>query len=185
MSYDEALAGRIRKLLGTRTDVVEKKMFGGLCFMVHGAMCCGLTKTDFMVRVGPARYDEALAEPHARPMDFTGKAARWEWCTWRLRASAPPPCSVEALGGARRELRLVFARERQPYGRQGSHLHPGDFGIADAVLVMRLPRPDRTRRGRNRIPAGRRNCVAPISRRETAHLRAVRPGHGPCSTRAR
>ena len=36
-------------------------------------MCCGLTKTDFMVRVGPARYDEALAEPHARPMDFTGR----------------------------------------------------------------------------------------------------------------
>jgi len=73
MGYDEALAGRIRKLLGTRTDVAEKKMFGGLCFMVNGAMCCGLTKTDFMVRVGPARYEEALAEPHTRPMDFTGR----------------------------------------------------------------------------------------------------------------
>ncbi|MDG4870807.1 hypothetical protein P8631_22665, partial [Guyparkeria sp. 1SP6A2] len=35
--------------------------------------CCGLTKTDFMVRVGPDRYDDALAEPHARPMDFTGR----------------------------------------------------------------------------------------------------------------
>jgi len=49
-------------------------MFGGLCFMVNGAMCCGLTKTDFMVRVGPAGYDVALREPHARPMDFTGRA---------------------------------------------------------------------------------------------------------------
>jgi TfoX/Sxy family transcriptional regulator of competence genes len=73
MSYDEDLAIRIRKCLADRTDVVEKKMFGGLCFMVGGAMCCGLTKTDFMVRVGPDRYDEALAQPHARPMDFTGR----------------------------------------------------------------------------------------------------------------
>jgi TfoX/Sxy family transcriptional regulator of competence genes len=73
MSYDEDLAARVRAFLSTRDDVVEKKMFGGLCFMVSGAMCCGLTKSDFMVRVGSARYDEALAQPHARPMDFTGR----------------------------------------------------------------------------------------------------------------
>src|SRR5258708_18739803 len=64
---------RVRKALAVREDVVEKKMFGGLCFMVNGAMCCGLTKSDFMVRVGPTQYDAALAEPHARPMDFTGR----------------------------------------------------------------------------------------------------------------
>src|SRR5271165_2548891 len=73
MSYDETLASRIRAALDERTDVVEKKMFGGLCFMVGGAMCCGLTKTDFMVRVGPDQYDNALAQPHTRPMDFTGR----------------------------------------------------------------------------------------------------------------
>jgi TfoX/Sxy family transcriptional regulator of competence genes len=73
MSYDENLAARIRRVLAKRTDVVEKKMFGGLCFMVGGAMCCGLTKTDFMVRVGPGQYDDALAQPYARPMDFTGR----------------------------------------------------------------------------------------------------------------
>jgi TfoX/Sxy family transcriptional regulator of competence genes len=73
MSYDENLAARIRDVLADRTDVVEKKMFGGLCFMVNGSMCCGLTKTDFMVRVGPEQYDAALARPHARPMDFTGR----------------------------------------------------------------------------------------------------------------
>ena len=73
MSYDERLATRIRKCLADCTDVVEKKMFGGLCFMVGGRMCCGLTNTDFMVRVGPDQYDEALAQPHARPMDFTGR----------------------------------------------------------------------------------------------------------------
>jgi TfoX/Sxy family transcriptional regulator of competence genes len=73
MTYDEKLASRIRVLLSDRDDVVEKKMFGGLCFMVNGAMCCGLTKTDFVVRVGPERYEEALTEPHVRPMDFTGR----------------------------------------------------------------------------------------------------------------
>jgi TfoX/Sxy family transcriptional regulator of competence genes len=73
VGYDETLAARIRVVLGDRTDVVEKKMFGGLCFMVGGAMCCGLTKSDFMVRVGADQYDDALAQPHARPMDFTGK----------------------------------------------------------------------------------------------------------------
>ncbi len=73
MSFDEKLATRVRMALAGRDDVVEKKMFGGLCFMVNGAMCCGLTRSDFMVRVGPAQYDDALAEPHARPMDFTGR----------------------------------------------------------------------------------------------------------------
>jgi hypothetical protein len=72
VSYDETLAARIRAVLGERTDVIEQKMFGG-CFMVGGAMCCGLTKTDFMVRVGPDQYDDALAQRHARPMDFTGR----------------------------------------------------------------------------------------------------------------
>jgi len=51
----------------------EKKMFGGLCFLVNGNMCCGVAKDTFMVRVGPEAYDEALALPHAREMDFTGK----------------------------------------------------------------------------------------------------------------
>jgi TfoX/Sxy family transcriptional regulator of competence genes len=73
VSYDEELAGRVRAALAGRDDVVEKKMFGGLCFMVNGAMCCGLTGSDFMVRVGPDQYGDALAEPHARPMDFTGR----------------------------------------------------------------------------------------------------------------
>jgi TfoX/Sxy family transcriptional regulator of competence genes len=71
--YDEKTADRIRTLLGDRTDVVEKRMFGGLCFMVNGQMCCGLTKTAFMVRVGKDAYDDALSQPHARPMDFTGR----------------------------------------------------------------------------------------------------------------
>ena len=76
MSYDEKLAARIRALLSSRDDVEEKKMFGGLCFMVRGAMCCGLTKTDLMIRVGPDQYEHSLEQPHARPMDFTGRPIR-------------------------------------------------------------------------------------------------------------
>src|SRR4051794_20685081 len=76
MSYDDRLAARVRALLSEESDVVEKKMFGGLCFMVNGAMCCGLTATDFMVRVGPERFDEALGDPHALLWDLTGCASK-------------------------------------------------------------------------------------------------------------
>ena len=74
MAYSDELATRVRAALGGQTSVVEKKMFGGLTFMVDGHMCCGVVQEMLMVRVGPDGYDEALMEPHARPMDFTGKA---------------------------------------------------------------------------------------------------------------
>lgn len=73
MAFDEALADRIRKVLGPRLELSEKKMFGGLAFLADGKMFCGLAKGELMLRVGPERYEEALAEPHARPMDFTGR----------------------------------------------------------------------------------------------------------------
>lgn len=76
MAYDQGLAERVREVLADRVPFSERKMFGGLCFMVEGAMCCGLTQSDFMVRVGPAAYEDALAQPHARPMDFTGRPLR-------------------------------------------------------------------------------------------------------------
>src|SRR5690242_5929015 len=73
MSYDEGLAQRIREALEERRGVAEKKMFGGIAFLLNGSMFCGIVKEDLMVRVGPARYAEALEQAHARPMDFTGK----------------------------------------------------------------------------------------------------------------
>ncbi len=73
MGYDEKTADRLRRILSTREDVIEKKMFGGLCFMVNGSMCCGLTSAALMVRIGLDGYEKALAQPHARPMDFTGR----------------------------------------------------------------------------------------------------------------
>lgn len=73
MAYDEALADRIRRVVGPRPDVIEKKMFGGIAFLLDGKMFCGIVNDDLMVRVGPERYEAALAEAHVRPMDFTGR----------------------------------------------------------------------------------------------------------------
>src|SRR5579872_992299 len=73
MAFDERLADRIRGAIGTVRGVTEKKMFGGLAFLLGGKMFCGIVKDDLMVRVGPARYEESLRKPHVRPMDFTGR----------------------------------------------------------------------------------------------------------------
>jgi TfoX/Sxy family transcriptional regulator of competence genes len=73
MAYDEALADRIRDALDARDDVTERKMFGGLAFMVGGNMCCGVIGSEAMLRLGEDGADAALDEPHTRPMDFTGR----------------------------------------------------------------------------------------------------------------
>ncbi len=76
MAYDEALAARIRSAFEGQPGVAEKKMFGGITFMVGGNMACGVTSHELMVRVGPDNYEDALSRPHARPMDFTGRPMR-------------------------------------------------------------------------------------------------------------
>lgn len=73
MAYDERLATRVRAALPPDPAISERKMFGGICFLVDGKMFAGLATADLMVRVGPAAYDAALARKHARPMDFTGR----------------------------------------------------------------------------------------------------------------
>ena len=68
MAYDDGVAQRIREALADRNDVTERKMFGGLCFMVRGNMavgCGGAEEDDLMVRVGKDAYTEALLQPHA------------------------------------------------------------------------------------------------------------------------
>ncbi len=73
MAYDEGVAQRVRETMQEVHDITEKKMFGGLAFMVRGNMCCGIVWSELMLRVGPEQYEEALELPHARKMDFTGK----------------------------------------------------------------------------------------------------------------
>ena len=76
MAYDEALAKRLDKQFKNRSDVIVKKMFGGLCYMVSNHMCCGVTGDTLMARVGPDNYENCLKQEHARQMDFTGKALK-------------------------------------------------------------------------------------------------------------
>jgi TfoX/Sxy family transcriptional regulator of competence genes len=73
MAYDEGLAQRIREVLGEQPGLVKKKMFGGIGFMVRGNMACGVYKDALIVRVGPEKHEEALARPHAKPFDITGR----------------------------------------------------------------------------------------------------------------
>ena len=70
---NEALAGRLRTALAGKKGVSEKRMFGGVCFLLRGNMLCGTGKSDFMFRVGKSQDGEALARPGARPMDITGR----------------------------------------------------------------------------------------------------------------
>ncbi len=76
MPYDEPTAARVRSALMGRRDVVEKPMMGGLCFMVSGKMCCGVSRSALMIRVGPAAYKRVLTRPHVRPLEFAGRRPR-------------------------------------------------------------------------------------------------------------
>jgi TfoX/Sxy family transcriptional regulator of competence genes len=76
MAYNEDLAARVREIVGEKADPVERKMFGGVAFMVGGHMCVGVIKDDLVLRLGGEEAEAALRDPHVRPMDFTGKPMR-------------------------------------------------------------------------------------------------------------
>lgn len=76
MAYDEGLAERLDELFASRPNFESKKMFGGLCFMLSGHMCCGIVGDTLMARVGPDQYADCLQRPHSREMDFTGRAMK-------------------------------------------------------------------------------------------------------------
>jgi len=74
MAYDEKAADRIREIISVNNkNIEEKKMFGGICFMVNDKMCVGVEKDRLMVRLDPEKYNEALEKEGCRPMDFKGK----------------------------------------------------------------------------------------------------------------
>jgi TfoX/Sxy family transcriptional regulator of competence genes len=73
MAYNEALAQRIRAALPGIPGITEKKMFGGIAFLVDGNMACGVSKDNLMARINPADTDAALAQPHVRTFDMTGR----------------------------------------------------------------------------------------------------------------
>lgn len=73
MAYDAGLADRVRLILKRCGGFSECRMFGGVAFMINGHMCCGVTKTDLVLRLAPDEVITALGRPHTRPMDFTGR----------------------------------------------------------------------------------------------------------------
>ena len=73
MAYNEQLAQRIRQRLGKRSGLAEKKMFGGIGFLLQGNMCCGVHGEDMIVRLDPEHTDQALSAPHTRQFDLTGR----------------------------------------------------------------------------------------------------------------
>ena len=76
MAFDESLAARIRNTLARRKNVEEKKMFGGICFLLHGNMLVGVWKDSLIARLGPDEGEAALREPHVRAFDITGRPMR-------------------------------------------------------------------------------------------------------------
>ncbi|UCC59281.1 MAG: TfoX/Sxy family protein [Dehalococcoidia bacterium] len=83
MSYNEDLEFRIREVLSGLPDLEGKKMFGGIGFLVKGNMACGVHKDALIIRVGPDAYNKALARPHTRPFDITGRPMTgWVMVEW-------------------------------------------------------------------------------------------------------
>jgi TfoX/Sxy family transcriptional regulator of competence genes len=72
-TYNAHTARKIREAIAHTPGLSERTMFGGIAFLLEGNMCCGVIEDRLVVRVGPLAYDEALREPHTRPMDFTGR----------------------------------------------------------------------------------------------------------------
>lgn len=127
MAYDEALAARIREVLDARDDVVEKRMFGGVAFMVAGKMAVGVIGERLMVRVGADASAEALARPHTLPMDFTGRPmpgmvyvlceglrTRAMLSQWIQRGIDGPPTKAAARSKRSTPSKPIAAKRRKP-----------------------------------------------------------------------
>jgi len=76
MAYDERLAARVRSAMARRRGVAEKKMFGGVGFLLGGNMCCGVWKEFLIARIGPGAYDDALEQTDVQQFDITGRPMR-------------------------------------------------------------------------------------------------------------
>jgi len=108
MAYDEALAQRIRAALPGIPGIIEKKMFGGIAFMVDGNMACGVSKDNLMVRISPDATDAALAQPHVHVFDMTGRPMKG----WVL----VEPAGIQADDDLKRwmEQGVVYAQSLPP-----------------------------------------------------------------------
>ena len=142
MAYDEKTADRVRKVLSGRADVVEKKLMGGLCFMVKGGMCCSVSgKGGLLVRIDPEEQARMLREPHVSPMEVGARTM-----TGFLRVAPEgyrTDASLEEVGHARRRVPLhsssestTGSRRRQKKAREYSE----DEGLTQKLRDLDSPR---------------------------------------------
>lgn len=108
MAYNVQLTERIRSVLKGRKGLEEKKMFGGVGFLVNGNMACGVNKDDLILRLGEKEYQKALKSPHARKFDMTGRPMKG----W-VMVSEPGYASEKSLN-TWIEVALTFARSLPP-----------------------------------------------------------------------
>ena len=108
MAYEEGLAQRVREHIGGQHGYEEKKMFGGIGFLIRGNMACGVNGDNLIVRVGPERYEEALAQPYAREFDMTGRPMKG----WVM--VGPDGCASDDALEAWVQQGLDFARTLPP-----------------------------------------------------------------------
>jgi hypothetical protein len=108
VAVDEALAARVRGLLGDSQGLAEKRMFGGIAFLLDGNMCCGVHGDELIVRLDPEQTDEALSKPHVRVFDMTGRPMKG----WVL--IAPGGVSTDDDLSAWVERGVEFARSLPP-----------------------------------------------------------------------
>src|SRR5262249_2408617 len=105
MAFSESLAARIRDALARKKGVEEKKMFGGVGFLLHGNLLVGVWKDSLIARVGPDGYEEALLEPHVREFDITGMPMKG----WVLVKHEGVEDDEQLSGWIQRALRFVGA----------------------------------------------------------------------------
>jgi TfoX/Sxy family transcriptional regulator of competence genes len=110
MAFDERVAGRVREAMASRAAAEEKRMFGGIAFMVEGHMCVGVNDQDLMLRVGPEAAEEALGKTGARRMDFTGRPLKGYLYV------SPDGYDDEADLGSWLDMALAFVRTLPPKG---------------------------------------------------------------------
>jgi len=122
----EVLAAKIRKLLGSRKKLTEKRMFGGLGFLLSANICCGVWKDFLILRLGEDAARQVLGEPHARPVDITGRPMRgWamiepdgrqdaarlrRWVTWAVNFTETLPAKKPVIAARRKKTKSLATR---------------------------------------------------------------------------
>jgi hypothetical protein len=122
MAFDETLTARVRHTLSGHSGIAERKMFGGIAFLLNGRMCCGVAGRDLVVRVIDTEMTAALARPHVRPMDLTGRPLRG------FVFVSPPGCRTDAA--LKRWVTEGLRYVQQNYGATTAGEKPGESRLA-------------------------------------------------------